>query len=234
MVGIVSSMIIGSIAADDNAQAAQDGSNAQVAAQRQAMKENNKRFAEFQKLMQPFIARGREALIGQQNLIGLNSPDRQRAAINGIRNGMEYQTLLNSANNNILQNASATGGLRGGNTQAALATISPNILSQLINQQYTRLGEQATMGFNASTNQGNVGVNVGAQNAQYLSNIGDAQAQGIMGENAANQQMLGGISQGLGQIGGGIMSIGMGGIGGFPKASTGGGILGNIGNLFKF
>ena len=49
----------------------------------------------------------------------------------------------------ILQNASAIGGLRGGNTQAALAQFRPALLSQLIAEQYNRLGGLSSLGQNA-------------------------------------------------------------------------------------
>jgi hypothetical protein len=46
----------------------------------------------------------------------------------------------------LLQRASATGGLRGGTVQGALAQFRPQLLSSLIEQQYGRLGGIAGAG----------------------------------------------------------------------------------------
>ena len=52
----------------------------------------------------------------------------------------------------MLQNASATGGLRGGNIQGALAQYRPQMLQDYITQQYGRLGGLTQLGQLTSQN----------------------------------------------------------------------------------
>lgn len=75
--------------------------------------------------------------------------DAQKAAIAAIEQGSEFTTLAKQGEDAILSNASATGGLRGGNTQGALAQFRPSLLNSLINQQYERLGQLSGMGESA-------------------------------------------------------------------------------------
>lgn len=75
--------------------------------------------------------------------------DAQKAAIAAIEQGSEFTELAKQGETGILANASATGGLRGGNTQGALAQFRPSLLNSLINQQYERLGSLSGMGMSS-------------------------------------------------------------------------------------
>ena len=107
--------------------------------------------------------------------------------------------------NRILQNASATGGLRGGNTQAALAQFSPQLLSQLIDQQYSRLGGLTSVGQNAAAGTGNAGMFAGKNVSDLLQQGGAAQAGGYLNAGRAQQNLFGSLGGALGQY------IGLGG-----------------------
>ncbi|WP_221175245.1 hypothetical protein, partial [Staphylococcus aureus] len=88
-----------------------------------------------------------------QNYAGLTALGQnaaQQTAIGNINNSAEMQTYLQQGENAILQNASATGGLRGGNTQAALAQFRPQLLNQLINQRYQNYAGLTALGQNAA------------------------------------------------------------------------------------
>lgn len=87
----------------------------------------------------------------------------QQQAIQQIEQGPLYQQLAQQGEQAILANASTTGGLRGGNVQAALGQFRPQLLNQLIEQQYARLAGLA---------------NVGQTGAQSLLGIGQASAAG--------------------------------------------------------
>jgi hypothetical protein len=95
----------------------------------------------------------------------------------------------------MLQRASATGGLRGGNIQAALAQFRPQMLQQAIEQQYGRLGgfagtglgvtEQLYRGGQASAaNQASAAGTMGANVSNLLGQQGAAQAGGALGRAA--------------------------------------------------
>jgi len=94
----------------------------------------------------PYEQAGQQAFGQQQALIGLQGPAAQQQAIAALEASPQFQALQQQGENAILQNASATGGLRGGNVQAALAQFRPQVLNSLIEQQYGRLGGIAGAG----------------------------------------------------------------------------------------
>lgn len=151
--------VVGGITgASDSADAAVSAAGIQAASSQQAVVEQRRQFDEIVKLMEPFVTLGTEAFEAQGDLLGLGEEGSQQAAIDALMAGPEYQTLLKEGEQAILQNASATGGLRGGNTQSALMEFRPNLLSNVINQRYSRLGGlsqlgQASAGMQASAGQ---------------------------------------------------------------------------------
>jgi len=137
------------------------------------------------------------------------SQQRQQQAIQGIEQGPLYQELAKQGEQGILQNASATGGLRGGNVQGALAQFRPQLLNQLIEQQYSKLAGLTSLGAGASQNLLGIGqasaagmAAAGQQSGTNISNLltgqGQAQAGGIVGAANAQAQGLAGFSSAIG------------------------------------
>jgi len=124
---------------------------------------------------QPFLNAGLVAMNQQQGLLGLNGADQQQAIMDMLANSPQMNEMAKQGEMGILQNASPTGGLRGGNTQWVLAQSRPQLLNQMIDQYYNRLGGFTGMGFNAASNIGNYGIGMG----------GTAMQQGQLGINAA-------------------------------------------------
>jgi hypothetical protein len=110
--------------------------------------------------------------------------------------------LVGAGEEAMLQSAAATGGLRGGNTQAALAQFRPQVLSSLINQQYSRLGGLATMGQNSAVGVGNAGQ-VAAAN---IGNLYGQQGAAAAGSALASGQAFGNVMGSIGQYAGGVAS----------------------------
>lgn len=140
---------------------------------------------------------GQDALGGQRALIGLDGQDAQRSAISGLENSPEMAAYLQQGENAMLQNASATGGLRGGNTQAAMAQFRPQLLASMIGQQYDRLGGLTALGANtsgmvyqtgagAAAGQAQAGMQVAGNIASTLGNY--ANQAGAANNNLMNQQ----------------------------------------------
>lgn len=181
-------------AADSAAQAQGDASAAQIS-------ESRRQFNAIQDLLTPYTQAGTGALTAQQNLLGLNGTDEQQKAIGAISGSPQMAALLQQGENAILQNASATGGLRGGNTQAALAQFRPQLLSQLIQQQYSNLGGITSIGQNAAAGVGNAGQNSSNQIINALGQQGAAQAGAALASGQANAQMWGGIANTASMLG---------------------------------
>ena len=115
--------------------AAEDAANAQSQASQAGIDEQRRQFDQVQQLLAPFVNAGTGALGAQQNLLGLNGNGAQQDAISTIQRSPQFTALQKQGEDAILANASATGGLRGGNVQGALGQFSPALLSQLIQQQ---------------------------------------------------------------------------------------------------
>lgn len=179
---------------------------------------------------QAALPKTKGSLPTQQDLLGLNGPQAQQAAFDAAQNSPYFSGLIQQGENAILQNASATGGLRGGNTQAALAQFRPQMLAQYLNDYYSKLGGLTSIGQNAAAGVGNAGMQSTNQISALLQQQGAAQAGNALaqGQIAANQWS--GIGSAIGQIGGLINSNGGGSTGG---GSTGG-FLGNgiTGSIF--
>ena len=187
-------VVVGAIQANQQKQAAKGAANAQKEAAQSGIQEQSREFDAIQQLLAPYNAAGTAALTGQSNLIGLGGPEAQKQAIQGIQQGPEYGALLKSGENAILQNASATGGLRGGNTQGALAQFAPNLLSQLIQQRFQNLGGLTSIGQNAAAMTGNAGQNTANQITQLLQQQGAANAGQALAVGGANANYANTIS----------------------------------------
>lgn len=266
---VVGSTVVGAVGSSLAADAQADAANSAAAAQRdasyaaaqaqkegtiaaaQAQKESTaaqiaearRQFDQIQKLLAPYSAAGNKALTGQLNLIGLGrgSPQSlQAAAIKQLADGPQMAELVRQGENGILQNASATGGLRGGNTQAALAQFRPSILNALIDQQYARLGGLSSMGQSAAAGVGNAGqnsssqiINALGQQGSVLANnalsLGNANANNFLqqgsiaaGNALAQGRAQGGLINGISQAAGTLFGGGFGGSGGFGNLFGGG------------
>ena len=144
--------------------------------------------------LQQYAQAGAPALEQQQALIGLRGPEAQRQAIAAIEGGSEFKALSERARNSLLQGASATGGLRGGNIQGAFAQFEPQLLSELINQQYGRLGGLAATGGTVAQNLATAGMGATGE----LARLGQASAAGV---GTAGQQTGVNIATLMGQQG---------------------------------
>lgn len=192
--------------------AAQDAAAAQQAAAQQGIGEQRRQFDLVQSLLAPYAQAGTKAIGAQADLAGLNGPDAQRAAITALESSPQMAALTKQGETAILQNASATGGLRGGNVQGALATFRPQMLSALIEQQYGRLGGLTSIGQNAAAGTGNAGMATGNNVTQLLGQIGASQAGGALAQGATNA----GYAAAIAQLAGMFSGLGQQGPGGTP------------------
>lgn len=195
--------------------------------------------------LQPYAAAGAPALEQQQALLGLRGPEAQQAAIAAIEQGAGFQAQVRQGEEAILQGASATGGLRGGNIQAALGQFRPQMLQSEIDRQYGRLGGMTNLGLTVNTNlaqlgqaaaggTASAGLSTGSRIAGLESQIGSAQAGGELASGRALSGVFNLPAQFLG------MQYGMqGGVPGFGSIFGGGGggsigSTGSVGSTFDF
>lgn len=177
--------ITGSTAAGEAAQAA---AQMQAATAQAGIEEQRRQFDLTQELLGPFVQAGvggegvGGALEAQQALLGLLGPEAQQTAISGLEGSPLFTSLVGQGEEALLQGASATGGLRGGNIQGALAQFRPAMLQQLIESQYGKLGGLTQLGQSSAVGVGAAGQATGANIADLLGQKGAALAGGIIGE----------------------------------------------------
>ena len=190
-------------AAETQAGAAQAGIAQQGVSSQLAIDEQRRQFDAVQKILQPYVAAGQGALGAyapyqqagagalptlqqyaqagapaleqQQALLGLRGPEAERAAIQRISGGEQFKALAQQGEESLLQRASATGNLRGGNIQAALGQFRPALLSNLIEKQYGQLGGLAATGGTVAQNLATAGMGATGE----LARIGQASAAGV-------------------------------------------------------
>ena len=201
--GFVSDFVGDITGANDAADAAKDASKIQADAARMGIEEQRRQFDKLVELMSPYVNAGVGALGGQQDLLGLSGADAQRKAINALSASPQFQSLIQQGENAMLQNASATGGLRGGNIQAAMSQFRPQILSQLIDQQFGRLGGLTQVGQAAAAGQAAAGQASGNNIAELLQQMGAANAGGTLAAGGARRQGFGDLL-GIGSLIGGF------------------------------
>lgn len=191
-------------AARNAAQMQGQATEAQLAAARQAAEELRSAQSSIEQTLAPFTdltpqqiqtlglyqRAGTQALEQQAALAGLQGPEAQQAAVAALEGSPQFQALARQGEEALLQRAAATGGLRGGNVQAALAQFRPGMLQEYIDQQYSRLGGLSgqglattenllSRGYGAATNVAGLRQGQAAGVANILSGAGAAQAAGL-------------------------------------------------------
>jgi hypothetical protein len=191
-IGSVIGKVVGGVTGvNAQAKAAGKAADIQGAAAQAGIDEQRRQFDEIIKLMAPFVTGGQQAFGNQGNLVGLGGPQAEQDAIAGIQDGPLFSALNQQGQDAILQNASATGGLRGGNVQGALAEFSPNLLNSLIQQRFQNLGSLSSMGQASASGQAAFGQQTGANVANLLQQQGAASAGGVLAKGGAQRQAFG-------------------------------------------
>lgn len=187
-------VVAGSVyAANKSSKAAGKAADAQSDASAAGIEEQRRQYDKMVELLSPYVRSGTAALESQQSILGMNGQAAQKAAIGNIENSEYFKSTAQQGENAILQNASATGGLRGGNTQGALAQFRPQLLNQLVQQQYQNLGGITSLGQNSAAQTGNNGMQSASNIGNLLSQSGAAQAGGYIGQANATNQLVGNL-----------------------------------------
>jgi hypothetical protein len=179
------------------ASATSGAADKQVQANANSIDEQQREFNTIQGILQPYNDNGTNALTPYANLVGTNGAAAQQAAIQNVQQSPLYQAQMASGKQAILQSASATGGLRGGNTQLSLAGLGQQTLANTVQQQIGNLSGMAQLGLGAATQTGLAGQNA----ANGITNANNAFGAQI-GQN--NGQMVTAIGNGTSAITGAL------------------------------
>ena len=149
-----------------------------------------------------------EAYAETQRTGGVSAQDAQRNAIAAIENGAQFGQLVKQGEYALMANGAATGGLRGGDTQAAMAQFRPQMLQALIDKQLANYGGIAANGQNAAAMTGTAAQNAGAQINAALGDKGAAGAGAALATGQAWQNAGAGILNTLGSMATGTTGTG--------------------------
>lgn len=196
VVSAVAAPIGGILSGIDQQRSARRAGNIQAGAAQNAMDAQEGYFNYIRELLQPYADVGAPALEQQKALIGMGGPEAQQAQISQLESSPLFQSLLKQGEEAMLQNASATGGLRGGNLQGALAQYRPQMLNMEIAKRYSQLGDMINLGTGAIGSLGKARLDTGE-------NIGNLIMQQSLAR--ANKAMAGGW---MGTLGQGLMMAG--------------------------
>lgn len=209
--------------------ASKKAAKAQIAAMEKGIGEQRAGLSTINSYFDPWRLGGEKAYTQYGNLVGLGGAEAQQAAIDQLQQSPFYQSLYRRGEEAVLQNASATGGIRGGNTVGALADFGADTLATTIDRQLGYLGGLSSMGYGAAGQQ--AGYTAGTTNniTDLLTGQGQAKAEDYMRRGAitANMWQSGGafLDDTASQIAGAMMGMPMGGgggqYGGIPQGTWG-------------
>ena len=197
---------IGSAAIQANA--AKKAAKAQAGAADQQIEETRRQFDLIQRLLKPYVNAGTAGLQARLDLMGLGgnsdqgitAQQAQQTAIDQLAGGEQFGQLVKQGEYAIMANGAATGGLRGGDTQAAMAQFRPQMLQALIDKQLANFGEIAANGQNAAAMTGTAAQNAGAQVNAALGDKGAAYAGSALATGQAWQNAGSGVLNTLGMM----------------------------------
>lgn len=149
---------------------------------------------------QPFQQTGVSALNQQQALLGLSGSEAQQSAFDAFNQSPGQQFLRDRAQKNLLRSSAAIGGLGGGNVRTALVEQGVGFAQQDFQNQFGRLGQLAGQGQAAATSVGQLGAQTAGNIQQGLLQSGQARSSGILNQNTAIQNTLGGLANVAGQF----------------------------------
>lgn len=178
---------------------AKKAAQAQAQALQQAIAEQRRQYDQSRTDFMPFLNAGTGALGQVQGLLGLSGGDTQAQLIEMLEGSPAFTSRYDTGVDTILQNAAATGGLRGGNTQGSLANFSSSLLADVIQQQLGNLGGLVQTGSGTANSLSSLGQSSAGNISNLLAAQGNAQAGGILGQATMFGRTLndiGGIWQG--------------------------------------
>lgn len=175
-------------------EAAGEAADVQAEASKMGIGEQRRQFDITQQQLAPFREAGVTALGQQQALLGLGTPEEQQQAFAAFAESPGQQFLRSQQERSLLRNVSAIGGLGGGNVRTALQQQAFGRAQTDIQNQLSRLAGLSGTGQQAAIQTGQFGAGAAGNIAQLQAAGGAARASGILGQQQAVQQTIGGLT----------------------------------------
>lgn len=163
----IGSALLGNKANKDAAKSSEAGQLAGIESQ-------ERMFERGLELQEPYREAGYGALEGLQ---GMLEPGGRAQSLQDYYRGAEFQTMEGQVEQGIARRQGATGGMRGGGTQAAMAGIAPQLGQQFLAGQQNQYTNLANMGMGAAAQGAQGAQQLGAGISNQYGNIGNIQGQ---------------------------------------------------------
>lgn len=160
---------------------------------------------------------GEDSISAYRGLVGLDGAESQQSQIELLRQTPLYQSIYQNGQDTLLANASATGGLRGGNFQDSLARFGGDTLSDVIQNQLAAYSGGIGVGIGSDQAIGQFGANSIARQNDLRLGGAEARANGLLTRAGINNQNFQNVGGFLDNAVGTALGGGGGGIGGFLK-----------------
>ncbi len=151
---------------------------------------------------------------GLGDLTGINGTDAWTAALENVQNSPTLARIIENGEDSILANASATGGLRGGDIQRGLADFRGDAFIDELNAQMSRFAGLAGLGSGATDSISKFGAARANNMSDLFAQQGAARAGGILSRGGINAQMWNNAGAGIDSLaaafmpgGGGLKSL---------------------------
>jgi hypothetical protein len=187
------SFVSGLLGGSSAKKASKKAQQAQIDALNNAIGEQRRQFDVTDAEFAPYREAGTQALGKYGALVGTDGGDQQDAAIRELMNSPFYQSLFRNGLETNLQNASATGGIRGGNEVRSLADFGADTLMKTIQQQLANLGGIAGLGLGATNSTAGFGQQTSNNVANLMTQEGTVNADGILTRARLNSSLFGNI-----------------------------------------
>jgi hypothetical protein len=179
---------------------ASKAADAQTNAAQLGIAEQQREYDQSRSDLSPWLQAGQQGLGGMLDILGLHGGGAQQSSIDALQGSPMFASLNRQGEEAILQNAAATGGLRGGNVQHSLANFRSDLLSQLIDQQYSRLGALSGAGAQTGAQLGQLGQGTANAITGLFGQQGAARAGASLASGQAWSSALGSITSLLGGV----------------------------------
>ena len=189
-VAIAGASLVGGVMASKGAS---KGSKGQERAALAGIESEERMFEKGLELQAPYREAGYGALEGMQYMM---SPEGRAESLSNYYGSEEYQGLRGQEEERALRTGAATGNIRGGRTQAALANIAPQLGQNYLSNQYNQFTGLANMGMGAASQGAQAAGNVGGR----ISSLQQQQGQAYAGGQMAQANIWGNVAGTLGGL----------------------------------
>lgn len=194
--------------------ASKNAEAAQLAYLEKALGEQQRQFDITRQDYAPLTALLGPSVKGLSDLIGVNGNEAWEAALGRVQDSPTLARIIQNGEDSILANASATGGLRGGDIQRGLADFRGDAFIDELSAEMSRYAGLVGLGSGATDSISAFGANKANNVSNLFGQQGQVRAGGILTRGGINNQMWNNAGSGLDSLvsafmpgGGGLKSL---------------------------